>query len=115
MYESAPGEYVFDFGQNMAGIATLAVPEGVDQTPGTRIELLFAEAVHGPPPAPIFHHYGNAKETNTYITRGDGSAIEVGWGRGEERKPWVLGVSFSSSFSSPRSVHHSVCICRLSL
>ena len=40
------------------------------------ITQLHAEAVHGPPPAPIFHHYSNTAETTNYITRGDGAAIE---------------------------------------
>lgn len=76
LYASAPGVYVFDFCQNMAGFVTLRIPEGLDVTPMTEVSMLHAEAVHGPPPAPIFHHYGNTKETNTYITRGDGSAVE---------------------------------------
>lgn len=31
---------------------------------------LHAEAIHGPPPAAIFHHYGNTAETTYYITKG---------------------------------------------
>lgn len=32
---------------------------------------LHAEAIHGPPPASIFHHYSNTAEIATYITRGE--------------------------------------------
>ena len=76
-WQSAPGEYVFDFGQNMAGFATLYVPDGLDTLSNTEIAMYHAEMIHGPPEnkSKIFHHYGNAKETNTYITKGAGEAI----------------------------------------
>jgi alpha-L-rhamnosidase len=76
-WQSAPGEYVFDFGQNMAGFATLFLPEGLDTVPGTEIAMFHAEMIHGPPEnkSKIFHHYGNAKETNTYVTKGEGEEI----------------------------------------
>lgn len=32
--------------------------------------------VHGPPPAPIYHHYTNTAEVVTYLTRGAGAAVE---------------------------------------
>ena len=32
--------------------------------------------IHGPKPAAIHNHYNNAPEINTYITKGDGAAIE---------------------------------------
>ncbi len=58
---------MFDFCQNMAGFCTLRVPEGLDTVAGTNISLWHAEAIHGPPPAPIFHHYGPPNnELNTY-------------------------------------------------
>ena len=75
-WQSAPGEYVFDFGQNMAGFATFVMPAGIDTEP-TSISMLHAEMIHGPPEnrSKVYHHYGNAKETNTYVTKGDGSAV----------------------------------------
>lgn len=77
MWESSPGEYVFDFGQNMAGFTTLRIPEGALTQPGLAISQLHAEAIHGPPPAPIFHHYNSpCNETAVYISRGDGRAVE---------------------------------------
>ena len=76
MYESSPGVYVYDFGQNMAGFVTLRIPSGIATAAGTNISMLHAEAVHGPPPAKIFHHYGGAnKEVNTYLTSGNGKAV----------------------------------------
>ena len=45
VYSSGPNEWVFDFGQNMAGFTTLVVPNGLAVTPGAVIEQLFAEAV----------------------------------------------------------------------
>jgi alpha-L-rhamnosidase len=72
MYESSPGTYVFDFCQNMAGFTTLRLNEGVDVV--ANVTQLHAEAVHGPKPAPIYHHLTSTKETNVYITRGDGRA-----------------------------------------
>jgi len=75
-WESSPGVYVFDFCQNMAGFATLRVPEGMAITPGQNISYQHAEVIHGPKPAAIHNHYNNAPEINTYVTRGDGQAIE---------------------------------------
>ena len=39
--------------------------------------MFHAEMIHGPPEnkSKIYHHYGNAKETNTYTTRGAGEEI----------------------------------------
>jgi hypothetical protein len=61
----------------MAGFATLFLPEGLDTVPGTEIAMFHAEMIHGPPEnkSKIFHHYGNAKETNTYVTKGEGEEI----------------------------------------
>ena len=78
MYQSSPGEYVFDFGQNMAGVVTFSLPAGVagPQSAGTTVSLLHAEAVHGPPPAKIFHHYGNTAEIVNITLAGDGRAVK---------------------------------------
>lgn len=91
MWESAPGVYVFDMCQNMAGFATLRIPAGVAMKPNVNIEMFHAEAIHGPPEnrSGIFNHYtgrnpatghsvdrGHSFELNTYVTRGDGAAIE---------------------------------------
>jgi hypothetical protein len=61
----------------MAGFATLYVPDGMDTKPNTEIAMFHAEMIHGPPEnkSKIYHHYGNAKETNTYVTKGTGEAI----------------------------------------
>jgi alpha-L-rhamnosidase len=79
MWQSSPGVYVFDFCQNMAGFATLHIPAGVAMEANVAIEMMHAEAIHGPPSdhSSIFNHYGsNDFEVNTYVTRGDGSAVE---------------------------------------
>lgn len=76
MWQSSPGVYVYDFCQNMAGFTTLRVPAGAAVVPNATISQLHAEAIHGPPPSTIFHHYHNAAEINNYVTRGDGAAIE---------------------------------------
>lgn len=44
-YESSPGVWVYDFGQNLAGFVTLRIPEGLDTAPGTNVSMLHAEAV----------------------------------------------------------------------
>eukprot|EP00043_Microstomoeca_roanoka_P006639 m.64551 g.64551 ORF g.64551 m.64551 type:complete len:1035 (+) comp13499_c0_seq1:75-3179(+) len=75
LWESSPGVYVFDFCQNMAGFTTLRVPEGAAMEAGVSITQIHAEALYGPPPAPIHHHYSNTAEQAIYITRGDGQAI----------------------------------------
>ena len=76
MWQSDPNEYVFDFGQNMAGILTLNIPEGVATTSGVQISMLSAEGIKGPAEnhSKVNHHY-RAKETNVYITKGDGAAV----------------------------------------
>ena len=48
LWQSAPGVYVFDFCQNMAGFSSLHVPEGVVVVANASIEMLHAEAIHGP-------------------------------------------------------------------
>ena len=75
MWESSPGVYVFDFCQNMAGFTTLRVPEGIASESSVGIAQLHAEAIHGPKPAAVYHHYV-AKEVNVYYPAGDGAAIE---------------------------------------
>ena len=57
-------------------MVTLAIPAGLSTTAGQNISMLHAEAVHGPPPAPVFHHYPPPiREIATYITNGDGGAV----------------------------------------
>lgn len=75
MWESAPGTWVFDFGQNMAGFTTLFVPEGLATEAGVSIVQQASEAIYGPPPAGINHYYTNTPEITTYITDGSGNAI----------------------------------------
>lgn len=86
LWQSAVGVFVFDFCQNLAGVATLRVPEGVATEANVLIEMIHAEAIHGPPEnhSAIFNHYkpsssdapGKSFEMNTYVTSGDGAAIE---------------------------------------
>jgi hypothetical protein len=47
MWETAPGVYVFDFCQNMAGITTLVVPEGVATDAGVHITMVGVGGVKG--------------------------------------------------------------------
>jgi alpha-L-rhamnosidase len=85
IWQSSPGVFVFDFCQNMAGFATLHVPEGAAMEPNARIEMVHAEAIRGPPEnnSAIFNHFFRGKQTlgksfemNTYVTRGNGAAID---------------------------------------
>ena len=77
MWESSPGVYVFDFCQNMAGYTILRIPAGAitGDYAGQNVSILHAEAIHGPPPSPIYHHYGNTAEINSFIMNGDGAAV----------------------------------------
>eukprot|EP00117_Sycon_ciliatum_P005647 scpid23761/ scgid6079/ len=61
--EPAPGVFVFDFGQNMAGICTLTMDSPGE--PGTNVTLLHAEIMS--PNGFVNHHYGNTAELSTYI------------------------------------------------
>ena len=77
LWESpTPGEWIFDFCQNFAGVVRLTLP-GPTQ-PGTYITLRHAEAVMHPPYGAKDGslYYGNlrsAEATDVYITRGDDS------------------------------------------
>ena len=64
MWQSSPGVYVFDFCQNMAGYTILNIPTGAATAKyaGLNVSIQHAEAIHGPPPAAIFHHYSNTAE-----------------------------------------------------
>eukprot|EP01047_Picozoa_sp_COSAG01_P051864 COSAG01_NODE_5393_length_4290_cov_113.585063_2_plen_578_part_00 len=76
-------EFCFDFGQNVAGVLTLQIPEGCPA--GTRIKVTHGEAVHPPQlenggPGRVFHLYDCASDGNgctgfvTYICSGTESA-----------------------------------------
>ena len=76
-------EFSFDFGQNVAGVLTLQIPEGCPS--GTRIKVTHGEAVHQPQrenggPGRVFHLYDCAPDGNgctgfmTYICSGSESA-----------------------------------------
>ena len=65
------GVWIYDFGENAAGIAELHLPPSV---PGSRVILRFAETVHTD--GPLDHRSGGAFATrtlqqDTYIARGD--------------------------------------------
>ena len=77
LYESSAGVYVYDFCQNMAGIVEFFLPSGVagPAMRGTNVTMVHAEAVHGPPPASINHHYRNTKEVLQITLAGDGAAL----------------------------------------
>jgi alpha-L-rhamnosidase len=71
--ENSPGTFLFDFCQNMAGFTTLKIKEGVFTA--ANVTQVHAEAVHGPKPAGVYNQLAMyTKQTNTYITRGDGKA-----------------------------------------
>lgn len=68
-----PSVWIFDFCQNMAGITTLHLREGIHSS--VNITQTFSESTLAAKPAGInrgMQQY--AKETNVYITRGDGNA-----------------------------------------
>jgi len=68
--EPKPGAYVFDLGQNFAGVARLAV----SGEPGQKITLRFAERLN--PDGTIYTtNLRSARATDTYICRGGG--VEV--------------------------------------
>jgi alpha-L-rhamnosidase len=65
--QAAPGIYVFDLGQNFAGVARLKI----SGNPGQRIRLRFAERLN--PDGTIYTtNLRGARATDTYICRGDG-------------------------------------------
>jgi len=67
---SAPGVWVFDFGQNMAGRARLKVRGPA----GTRVQIRFAEVLK--PDGGIYtDNYRSARATDVYILRGDGEEV----------------------------------------
>jgi len=73
MWESTPGSYVFDFGQNFAGVTYLRLPSNLPA--GISITMKHAESILHPPYGDINGslYYGNlrtALATDTYITRG---------------------------------------------
>ena len=61
---------------SQAGFTTLRIPEGAAIVPGQAITYQHAELIHGPKPASIHNHYGNAPEINIYYCKGDGAAVE---------------------------------------
>ncbi|HPN35164.1 MAG TPA: family 78 glycoside hydrolase catalytic domain [bacterium] len=68
--EPAPGVYVFDMGQNMAGNARLSVKGPA----GQRVELSFAEVLN--PDGTLYKdNYRSAKATDTYILKGKGKEV----------------------------------------
>ena len=84
-WQPLPNEASFDFGQNVAGVLTLAIPEGC--APGTRIKVTHGEAVHQPQrenggPGRVFHLYDCGPDGNgctgfmTYICSGSESALD---------------------------------------
>jgi alpha-L-rhamnosidase len=66
MSEPAPGVFVFDLGQNFSGVARLKVKG----TAGTRVQLRFAEMLHGDGRL-MTENLRRARATDTYILRGD--------------------------------------------
>lgn len=64
--EPKPGTYIFDLGQNFAGIARLKVKGAA----GTRVQLRFGEMLH-PDGRLMTENLRRARATDTYILRGD--------------------------------------------
>ena len=73
--DDSPGTYLFDFCQNMAGFTTFNLKEGIFSV--ANITQIHAEATHGPKPAGIYNQLASyTKQTNSYLTRGDGRAAQ---------------------------------------
>lgn len=80
MWESNPSVYVFDFGQNFAGIVQISLPAPTD--PGVQITIRHAEAILHPPYGPQNGslYYGNlrsAEATDVYTTKGVDEGYET--------------------------------------
>ena len=75
--ECRPGVYVFDMGQNFAGVVRLAVTA----TAGTRIALRFGEMCH-PDGRVMTENLRKARATDSYICKGTGDA-------GASREIWT--------------------------
>jgi len=78
----SPGVYVFDFGQNLAGVVRLVLPAPVPA--GVTITMRHAELLMHPPYGPqdgniYVDNLRSAKATDVYTTKGteDGSAFEI--------------------------------------
>lgn len=71
MKEVSPGAFVYDFGQNMVGIASLRVKNA---KPGTKITLHFAEVLN---PDGTLHtaNLRGALATDVYVCRGDAEEV----------------------------------------
>jgi alpha-L-rhamnosidase len=70
--ERAPDRWLFDFGQNMAGVARLAVAAPA----GTALVLRFAEALE-PDGSLMRRNLGWARAADQYVCKGGGSAGEL--------------------------------------
>lgn len=71
MYESSPGVYVFDFGQNFSGWVKLSVQGAA----GTKIHIRYAE-IADPDGRVRVDNLRSARSTDTYILRGDSNGEE---------------------------------------
>jgi alpha-L-rhamnosidase len=76
MTEPKPGTYIFDFGQNFAGVIRLKVKGPA----GTRVQLRYGEMVH-PDGRLMTENLRKARATDSYILRGDadGEAWSPRW------------------------------------
>lgn len=72
MTEPKPGHFVFDFGQNMAGIVHLSIPKGVY---GQEVALHFAELLHDDGTV-AQENLRSAKSTDRYICKSNGGKEE---------------------------------------
>lgn len=80
MWQSTPGNYVFDLGQNIAGSTRLVLPAPVPA--GVTITIRHAESIQHPPYGPQDGnlYYGNlrsASATDVYTTAGTSTGAEV--------------------------------------
>jgi hypothetical protein len=84
-WQPIPNEASFDFGQNVAGVLSLVIPEGCAS--GTHIRVTHGEAVHQPQranagPGRVFHLYDCGADGNgctgfmSYICSGKESALD---------------------------------------
>jgi alpha-L-rhamnosidase len=72
IHEPAPGVYIFDLGQNFAGVVRLVL----QGSPGQVIQLRHGEMLH--PDGPLMtENLRRARATNTYVCRGGGTGPEI--------------------------------------
>jgi alpha-L-rhamnosidase len=97
------GQWVFDFGQNLAGYTTIKLPKGLCAQAGQlQIRQQYAEALHHEK-GPVFHHFPNSKEVATLFC----SAASPGDDEGLEYTVHFSQMGFRYVQLSLSAVHNS--------